>query len=96
MKIKITRNVLLIGIVSGFLLYCIINDCSIKEGLSKKDKNPGFMGKITGAVSSAATATGTIATNTLKGGAKMAGQVTNVVKTSGKIFTNQANKKSSI
>jgi len=103
MKIKLKRNVVLIGILGAVLLYCIINDCSIREGYrsKKKDKkNEGIIGKVTGAVgnavSSVASATGNAAANTLKGTAKIAGKGVNVVKTSGKIFTNQSNRKSDI
>ena len=93
---KITRNVLLIGIVAGLLLYCMINDCDIREGYrsKKKDaKDQGIMGKVTGAVGNTVIK---VFTNTLKGTAKLAGQGVNVVKTSGKIFTNQSNRKSDI
>ena len=93
MKIKIKRNTVLIGILGAILLYCILNGCSIMEGMSKNKKNQGVIGKVTGAVTNVATATGKAAANTLKGTAKLAGQGVNVVKTSGKIFTNQANRK---
>lgn len=108
---KITRNVLLIGIVAGLLLYCMINDCHLREGFyeeelwardkkKKNKKNQGIMGKVTDTIGNTVTkvvsATGNVATNTLKGTAKLAGQGVNVVKTSGKIFTNQSNRKSDI
>ena len=86
----------MIGIVAGLLLYCILNDCVIREGMSKKKKNTSIMGKLGGVVTSVATKTGKVASNTLKGSAKLAGQGVNVVKTSAKIFTNQSNRKSSI
>ncbi len=96
MKIKFTRNTALIGIVAGLLLYCILNDCEIREGLSKKKKNTSIMGKLGGIVTSVATKTGKVAADTLKGSAKLAGKGVSVIKTSGKIFTNQSNRKSSI
>ena len=108
---KITRNVLLIGIVAGLLIYCMINDCDLREGFydeelwarkekKKNKKNQGIMGKVTGVlgntVSSVVSATGNAAANTLKETAKIAGKGVNVVKTSGKIFTNQSNRNSDI
>ena len=99
---KITRNVLLIGIVAGLLIYCMINDCSIKEGMTygrkKRKKN-----KFDSFTHSAATLLvkyfgwfGTFVTNTILGAAKIAGKGVNVLKKSGKIFTNHSNRKSSV
>tara|TARA_B100000242_G_C42683674_1_gene320268 strand:+ start:84 stop:386 length:303 start_codon:yes stop_codon:yes gene_type:complete len=100
MKIKIKRNTVLIGLLGAILLYCILNDFSIREGMTKNKKNQGLFGKVAGAVGGAitnvASTTGKVAANTLKGTAKLAGKGVNVVKTSGKIFTNQANRKPSV
>ena len=97
---KIKRNIVLIGIPGAVLLYCILNGCSVMEGMSKNKKNQSIMGKVTGAVGNTVTkvasATGNVAANTLKGTAKLAGKGVNVVKTSAKIFTNQSNRKPSV
>ena len=80
-----------------------IGDCckEITKLINKfNKKNQGIMGKVTDTIGNTVTkvvsATGNVATNTLKGTAKLAGQGVNVVKTSGKIFTNQSNRKSDI
>ncbi len=93
MKIKFNRNMILIGVIFGFIVYCTINGCSLKEGMTKKEKKKTIMGKMGGVASSALNATANTAVSGIKNVAKVGGKTVNVMKTAGKIFTNQANRK---
>lgn len=39
MKFKLTKNILLIGLLIGIIFYCTINNCSFREGLKDEKKN---------------------------------------------------------
>tara|TARA_Y100001970_G_scaffold227685_1_gene281753 strand:- start:2888 stop:3184 length:297 start_codon:yes stop_codon:yes gene_type:complete len=91
---KLSRNILLIGLIGGVLIFCMLNDCSIKEGMKGDKKKGGIMKAVGGVVKNV----GKSAVNTAKGAAvgalnetaRAVGKSVNAVATAGKILKNEA------
>ena len=94
MKLKLNRNILLIGIIGGILFFCMLNSCSFKEGMKSKNKKDGIMKKVgilvkkvgNTATSKAAGA----AVDAINGTARAVGKSVNVVAGAAKILKKEA------
>lgn len=85
---KITNKTLLIGFLFGIIFFCIFRDNSFREGLGKKRKREGVVGKI----EVAAEAIGTTTAKGLIGLAGVAGKAKNVTNIMGNVFNKEASK----
>lgn len=94
MKIKLNRNILLIGLIGSILFFCMLNSCSFKEGMKGKKKKGSIMNKVgiivknvgNVATSKAAGA----AVGALNGTARAVGKSVNAITGAAKILKKEA------
>ena len=95
MKLKLNRNILLIGIIGGILFFCMLNSCSFKEGMKSKNKKDGSImnkvGILVKKVGNIATSKATgAAVGAINGTARAVGKSVNVVAGAAKILKKEA------